>query len=63
MKHDLKNVTFIVPLQIETDDRLRNVILTTAFLLNTFDTHVIIKEVDDEPLFEKWALPVLKYRF
>jgi len=60
MKHDLKNVTFIVPLQIETDDRLRNVILTTAFLLNTFDTHVIIKEVDDEPLFEKWALPVLK---
>ena len=60
MKHDLKNVTFIVPLQIETDDRLRNVILTTAFLLNTFDSHVIIKEVDDEPLFEKWALPVLK---
>ena len=51
MKHDLKNVTFIVPLQIETDDRLRNVILTTAFLLNTFDSHVIIKEVDDEPLF------------
>ena len=48
MKHDLKNVTFIIPLQIETDDRLRNIILTTSFLLNTFDTNVIIKEIDED---------------
>jgi len=60
MKHDLKNVTFIIPLQIETDDRLRNIILTTSFLLNTFDTNVIIKEVDEEPIFQQWALPVIK---
>ncbi len=60
MKHDLKNVTFIIPLQIETDDRLRNIILTTSFLLNTFATNVIIKEVDEEPIFQQWALPVIK---
>ena len=60
MKHDLKDVTFIIPLQIETDDRLRNIILTTSFLLNTFDTNVIIKEVDEEPIFQQWALPVIK---
>jgi hypothetical protein len=60
MDKDMKDVTFIVPLQIETDDRLRNVILTTAFLLTNFDTNVIIKEVDDEPLFEQLALPILK---
>lgn len=60
MKHDLKNVTFIIPLQIETDDRLRNIILTTSFLLNTFDTNVIIKEVDEEPIFQQWALPAIK---
>jgi len=60
MKHDLKDVTFIIPLQIETDDRLRNIILTTSFLLNTFDTNVIVKEVDEEPIFQQWALPVIK---
>jgi len=60
MKHDLKDVTFIIPLQIETDDRLRNIILTTSFLLNTFDTNVIIKEVDEEPIFQQWALPAIK---
>ena len=60
MKHDLKNVTFIIPLQIETDDRLRNIILTTSFLLNTFDTNVIIKEIDEEPVFRQWALPAIK---
>ena len=60
MKHDLKDVTFIIPLQIETDDRLRNIILTTSFLLNTFDTNVIIKEVDEEPIFQQWALSAIK---
>ena len=60
MKHDLKDVTFIIPLQIETDDRLRNIILTTSFLLNTFDTNVIVKEVDEEPIFQQWALPAIK---
>jgi hypothetical protein len=60
MKHNLKDVTFIIPLQIETDDRLRNIILTTSFLLNTFDTNVIIKEVDEEPIFQQWALPAIK---
>ena len=59
MKHDLKDVTFIIPLQIETDDRLRNIILTTSFLLNTFDTNVIIKEVDEEPIIQQWALPAI----
>ena len=29
MKNDLKNTTFIVPLRIDTGDRLRNVILST----------------------------------
>ena len=46
MRIDLKEATFIIPIRIESTDRLRNVITSTAFLLENFDTNIIIKEVD-----------------
>jgi len=60
MKIDLSEATFIIPIRIESQDRLRNVITTTAFLLENFDTNIVIKEVDSESIFEREALPVLK---
>ena len=57
---DLKQTTFIIPLRIDTGDRLRNVILSTCFLLHHFDTTVMIKEVDSERRFETFALPIIK---
>ena len=60
MKNDLKNTTFIVPLRIDTGDRLRNVILSTSYLLHHFDTTVMIKEVDSERRFESFALPIIE---
>lgn len=59
MKIDLSEATFIVPIRIESSDRLRNVITTSAFLLENFDTNIIIKEVDSESIFQRDALPVL----
>jgi hypothetical protein len=60
MKIDLTEATFIIPIRIESTDRLRNVIATTAFLLENFDTNIIVKEVDSESIFQKEALPILK---
>jgi len=60
MKIDLTKATFIIPIRIESEDRLRNVITTTAFLLENFDTNIIIKEVDAESVFQNEALPILK---
>ena len=57
MKKDLKDTTFILPVKIESDDRLRNVITVCCFLLENFDTNVILKEVDKESRFQKDALP------
>ena len=54
---DLKDTTFIIPVRIESDDRLRNVITVCCFLLENFDTKVIIKEVDKDPVFEGLAFP------
>ena len=57
MKHDLKDTTFIIPVRIESEDRLRNVITTCCFLLETFHTTVIVKEVDTKSVFEEEAYP------
>ena len=60
MSIDLKNTTFIIPLRVDTGDRLRNVVLSTAFLLNKFDTNVIIEEVDEDSKFQQYAAPQLE---
>ena len=45
MKINLSEATFIIPIRIESPDRLRNVITTTAFLVENFDTNIIIKRL------------------
>ena len=35
---DLKNCTFIIPVRIESEDRMRNVITVLCYLLENFDT-------------------------
>ena len=60
MRIDLSQATFIIPIRIESPDRLRNVVTTTAFLMENFDTNIIIKEVDEEPVFQRDAIPLLE---
>ena len=52
MKTDLSNATFIIPIRIESDDRLRNVVTSIAFLVENFNTNIIVKEVDKESVFQ-----------
>ena len=49
-KHNLTDTTFIIPVKIESDDRLRNAITVCCFLLSKFDTNILIKEVNSEPV-------------
>ena len=60
MKINLSEATFIIPIRIESPDRLRNVVTTTAFLMENFNTNIIIKEVDAEPVFQRDAIPLLE---
>lgn len=62
-KFDLSKATFIIPVRIESDDRLRNVITSICFLLSNFDTTVIVKEVDKESRFSRDALPQISEFF
>ena len=56
----VSNTTFIVPLRIETDDRLRNVIVSSIYLLDNTDCQLIIKESDKTSVFAEKALPQIR---
>ena len=58
--YDLTKCTFIIPLRIETADRMRNITTSLIYLLSNFDTHVIIKEFDAEPIFDLRVVPMLE---
>jgi len=60
MKIDLNDTTFIIPIRIESEDRMRNVITILCYLLKNFNTKVILKEVDTESVFEKDVLPQIE---
>lgn len=56
---DLTKTTFIIPLRIESVDRMRNITTTLVYLLRNFDTQIIIKEHDVESIFLKSVVPML----
>ena len=59
-RFDLKKCTFIIPLRIETEDRMRNIVTTLIYLTRLFDTNIIVKEVDKESIYLKEIRPLLE---
>ena len=57
---DLSDCTFIIPLRIESRDRMRNIITTLIYLLRNFKTNVIVKVVDKESIFKQSVQPELE---
>lgn len=51
---DLSDVTFLIPVYYDHEDRMQNLKLTLAFLLNSFDTNIIIGEQGGNE-FEQFA--------
>ena len=58
--NNLKDTTFIIPLRIESADRMRNVITSLCYLLSNFDTNIIIMEGDNSSVFLEDVLPQVK---
>ena len=60
---DLSKATFIVPLRIESEDRMRNILTVLCFLLENFNVKIIVKEVDKTSVFRQSVLPQLQEYF
>jgi predicted glycosyltransferase involved in capsule biosynthesis len=57
----MKDLTFLLPCRIESEDRLKNVITSVTYLLKNFpESKVILKEVDSHSHFKFRALPVIR---
>ena len=59
-KENIMNLTFLIPVKLESDDRVRNLTTVLSFLLANFDSQVLVKESDTIPRFESLVLPNLK---
>ena len=57
---DITNTTFIIPVRVEHPDRVRNAVTVLSYILNNFNTSVIVKEVDFESNFESQVMPYLR---
>ena len=57
----MKDVTYLLPCRIESEDRLRNVITSISYIMKTFpEAKVLVKEVDTQSHFSESALPRIK---
>ena len=56
----MKDLTFIIPTRIETEDRLRNIISSVSYLLKHHPSNVIVKEVSPQSTFKFRAIPEIK---
>ena len=55
------DLSFIIPIKLESKDRLRNCITVLSYLLNKVpEANIFLKEVDVESNFLQYALPEIK---
>lgn len=64
MRQDLSDVTFLIPLRLDSVHRLENLLLTVGFLRRYFSCRIVVWEADCYPngLVER-CLPEVDYRF
>ncbi len=60
---DLKDVTFIIPVKIDSDDRMSNFLTTYQYLTKTLDTNIIIYESDKQSVLVDKIGDNVKYFF
>ena len=56
-KMELSGCTYMIPLRVETPDRLRNIITVLLYLIKNIKAPIIVKEFDTESIYEASVLP------
>ena len=64
-KYDLTDLTFIIPLRIDSIDRLENLLCCTQYILTHFQTHITVWEADarNAMILPKLLHPDVKHQF
>ena len=56
------DLTFLIPVKLESQDRVRNLRTVITHLVSNYDAKIIVKECDTEPRFESLVGSELKDR-
>jgi len=56
------DLTFLIPLKLDSYDRVRNIITVLIYLLTNYKAKILLKEVDTQQRFDELILPQLKKR-
>ena len=56
-KMELPDCTYMIPLRVETPDRLRNIITILLYFIKNIKAPIIVKEFDKESIYEASVLP------
>ncbi|QJB36672.1 hypothetical protein HF324_01855 [Chitinophaga oryzae] len=54
---DLKDVTFVIPLKIDSMERRENLLIVVKFISTHFNTNILVLEADEVPGLESGKLP------
>ena len=57
---ELPDCTYMIPLRVETPDRMRNIITVLLYFIKNIKAPIIVKEFDIESIYEASVLPQLK---
>ena len=57
------NLTFLIPVKLESEDRVRNLKTVLTYLLTKFDAKIQVQEHDVENRFTKLVMPYINERF
>jgi len=65
MKYNLREMTFLIPLRVDSLVRLENILMSIEYLLRHFDTNIFVLQADnyDSGIVSKFLNKRVKYRF
>ncbi len=56
-RYDLKDVSFLIPAKVDSEEKKRNILIIIKYLQKYFDTNIIILEINDKQKIDPKELP------
>lgn len=57
------NLTFLIPVKLETSDRVKNITTVLSYLLSNYDAKILVREFDTRTRFNDLVFPTLSDKF
>ena len=59
----MMDLTFLIPVKLDSSDRVRNITTVISYLLTNYDAKILVKEFDTKTKFKTLIIPQLEEKF